>query len=83
MSDKSLMHGQGESYSGVVPTKQPNEGGRPPEEVAEGRPLTKENTPRPNPCQTQNWEGGPSGLARVRLHFGATSLSIRGKNRVR
>ena len=66
MSDKSLMHGQGESYSGIVPAKQPNEGGRPSEEVAEGRPLTKENTPPPNPCQTLSWENGPSGLGRVR-----------------
>jgi hypothetical protein len=32
----------------------------------EGRPLTKENTPQPNPCQTQSWESGPSGLERVR-----------------
>jgi radical SAM superfamily enzyme YgiQ (UPF0313 family) len=42
MSDKSLMHGGGESYSGVVPTKQPNKSGPSPAEVAEGRPLTKE-----------------------------------------
>jgi hypothetical protein len=46
MSGKSLMHGQGESYSGIVPTKQPNQGGEPPAEVVEGRPLTKENTPQ-------------------------------------
>ena len=64
------MHGQGEPYSGIVPTKQPNEDGRPWEEAAEGRPLTKENTPQPNPCQTQSWEGGSSGLERVRLFFG-------------
>ena len=66
MSGKSLMHGHGESYSGIVPTKQPNKGGRPLAEVAEGRPLAKENTPQPNPCQTQSWESGPSGLERVR-----------------
>jgi hypothetical protein len=83
MSGKSLMHGQGESYSGIVPAKQPNEGGRPSEEAAEGRPLTKENTPQPNPCQTQGWETGPSGLERVRPCLDAKSSSIRGKNRVR
>ena len=27
MSDKSFMHGHGESYNGIVPTKQPNKGG--------------------------------------------------------
>jgi len=83
MSGKSLRHGQGESYSGIVPTKQPNKDGRPSEEAAEGRPLTKENTPRPNPCQTPSWESGPSGLERVRPCFDAKSSSIRGKNRVR
>jgi len=66
MSGKSLTHGHGESYRGIVPTKQPNKDGRPSEEVAEGRPLTKENTPQPNPCQTQSWESGPSGLERLR-----------------
>ena len=83
MSGKSLMHGHGESYSGVVPTMQPNKDGRPSEEVAEGRPLTKENTPQPNPCQTQRWESGPSRPERVRLRFDAKLSSIRGKNRVR
>ena len=83
MSGKSLMHGHGESYSGIVPTKQPNKGGRPLAEVAEGRPLAKENTPQPNPCQTQSWESGPGWLERVRLHFDAKLPSIRGKNRVR
>ena len=28
MSGKSLMHGQGESYHGIVLTKQPNKDGR-------------------------------------------------------
>jgi len=28
MSDKPTMHGGGESYSGVVPAKQPNKGGK-------------------------------------------------------
>ena len=66
MSDKSLMDGGGESYSGVVPAKQPNKGGRPSAEVVEGRPLTKENTEQSNPHRTPSRESGPSGLARVR-----------------
>ena len=64
MSGKSLMHGQGESYHGIVPTKQPNQSGEPPAEVAEGRPWTKENTPQPNPLpdtepgKWAKWAGG-------------------------
>ena len=42
MSYKTHMHGDGESYSGIVPAKQPNKSGRPPAEVAEERPLTEE-----------------------------------------
>ena len=94
MSDKALMHGGGESYSGVVPTKQPNKSGRPPAEVAEGRPLTKENTRQPNPCRTPSRESGPSGLERVREAAkqdgklqphpdSGVDANIRGKNRVR
>ena len=66
MNGKSLAYGQGESYHGIVPTKQPNQGGEPPAEVAEGRPWTKENTPQSNPCRTPSRESGPSGLERVR-----------------
>jgi len=66
MSHKPPMHGGGESYSGVVPTKQPNKSEPSPAEVAEGRPLTKENTQQPNPCRTPSRESGPSGLERVR-----------------
>lgn len=66
MSEKSLMHGSGESYSGIVPTKQPNKSGQPPAEAVEGRPLTKENTQQPNSCRTPSRESGPSGLERVR-----------------
>ena len=66
MSGKSLMHGHGESYHGVVLTKQPNQGGEPPAEVAEGRPWTKENTRQSNPYRTPSRESGPSGLERVR-----------------
>ncbi len=66
MSGKSFMHGGGESYSGVVPTKQPNKGGRPPAEVVEERPLAKENTEQSNQCRTQSRESGSNGLERVR-----------------
>ena len=66
MSRKSSTHGGGESYRGIVPTKQPNQGGESPAEVVEGRPLTKENTRQSNPCRTPSRESGPSGLERVR-----------------
>jgi len=66
MSHKSSMHDGGESYSGIVPTKQRNKSGQPPAEVAEGRPLTKENTPEPNSYRTPSRESGRSGLERVR-----------------
>src|SRR6266403_4416127 len=66
MSHKSSMNEGGESYSGIVPTKQSNKSGRPPAEAVEGRPLTKENTPEPNSCRTPCRESGRSGLERVR-----------------
>jgi hypothetical protein len=66
MSNKSLMRGGGESYSGVVPAKQPNKSGRPRAEVVEGRPLAKENAEPLNLYQTPSRESGPSGLERVR-----------------
>ena len=66
MSDKTLMHGGGESYSGVVPAKQPNKDGRPSAEVVEERPLAKENTEQSNQCRTQSRESGTNGLERVR-----------------
>ena len=66
MSGKSFLHGSGESYCGVVPAKQPNEGQGGPQEVVEGRPQTKENTLEPNSCRTPSRESGPSGLERVR-----------------
>ena len=49
MSSKSHMHGSGESHSGIVPAKRSNEGRGGPQEIVEGRPLTKENTEEPNP----------------------------------
>jgi hypothetical protein len=66
MSDKTHMHGGGESYSGVLPAKQPNKSGRPPAEVVEERPLTKENAEQSNPCWTPSQTSGPIGLDRVR-----------------
>jgi group II intron reverse transcriptase/maturase len=66
MSDESFMHGGGESYSGIVPAKQPNKSERSLAEAVEGRPLAKENTQESNPCRTPSRENGPSGLARVR-----------------
>ena len=66
MSGKSLMYGGGESYSGVVPTKQPNKSGKPRAEVVEERPLVKENTEQSNQRRTQSRESGSSGLERVR-----------------
>lgn len=66
MSHKSSMHDSGESYSGVVPTKQPNKSGQPLAEDVEGRPLTKENTPEPNSHRTPCRGSGRSGLERVR-----------------
>jgi RNA-directed DNA polymerase len=66
MSDNPHVHGDGESYSGVVPAKQPNKGGKPPAEVVEERPLTKENMEQSNLCRTPSRESGQSGLDRVR-----------------
>ena len=66
MSYKTHMYGGGESYSGIVPTKQPNEGRGRPQEAVEGRPLTKENMEEPNSCRTQSRESEPNGLDRVR-----------------
>ena len=98
MSGKSFMNGDGESYCGIVPTKQPNKGDvSSPAEVVEGRPKTKENTQRPNLCRTPSRESKPSGLERVReaarkdkkLHpypdarFAAKYPNILGRNRVR
>ena len=60
------MPGGGESYSGILLTKQPNEGRGGPQEALEGRPLTQENTDQPDPCRTPSRGSGPTGLERVR-----------------
>jgi hypothetical protein len=94
MSYKAQMNGSGESYSGVVSVKQPNEGLGRPKEVAEERPLTKENAGQPNSCQTQSRKSESSGLDRVRqaakedkeLHPWPNerfAAKIQGRNRVR
>ena len=94
MSQKSPMNGSGESYSGIVPAKQPNKSGRPPAEVAEGRPLTKENTPESNPSRTPSRVSGQAGQSvcarqvdkdgKLQPHpDSGVDANIRGKNRVR
>jgi hypothetical protein len=52
MSGKSFMHGGGEPYSGVVPTKQSNKAKESRRRDVEGRPLANENTQEPNSCRT-------------------------------
>jgi retron-type reverse transcriptase len=66
MSDKTHVHGDGESHSNIVPTKQPNKSGKPLAEAVEGRTLTKENIDQPNQCRTQKRESWQSRLAHVR-----------------
>ncbi len=66
MSYKSHTHDSGESNSGIVPAKQPNEDQGGSQEVVEGRPLTKENRAQSNSCRTQSRESEPNGLGRVR-----------------
>ena len=66
MSYKAHMYGGGESYSGIVPAKQPNKSGRPPAEAVEGRTLTEENRDQPNLGRIQSRESRPNGLERVR-----------------
>ncbi len=66
MSDKTHVHGDRESHSGIVPTKRSNEGRGGPKEIVEGRPLTKENAEEPNPYRTPSRKSGLSGLDRVR-----------------
>jgi len=66
ISYKAHRHGNGESHSGIVPTKGLNTGQGGPPETVEGRPLTKENAGEPNPYWMQGQESGPSGLDRVR-----------------
>lgn len=66
MSYKAQKHGGGESHSGIVPARRPNEGKGRPQEVVEGRPLIKENMGEPDSYRTPSRESEPSGLDRVR-----------------
>src|ERR1035441_1246440 len=66
MSYKTQMHGSGESYRGIVPARQPNEGQGGPQEVAEGRPRTKEYEGQSYSCRTPSRGSAPSGLDLVR-----------------
>ena len=66
MSDKTHMHGSGESYSGIVPTKQSNEGGRPPNGDCGGKAADQGERGRAQPVPDTEPGNGPSGLDRVR-----------------
>ena len=61
MSSETPMPGDGESHSGRVPMKQPNEGQGGPKEVVEGRPVTQETGEEPNAYRTQSGRSGRSG----------------------
>lgn len=56
----------GKSDRAVVPTKPPNEAGRPAEEAVEGRALAKGNLREQNASRTQRRTDAPSALERVR-----------------
>jgi len=66
MSNKSHLHGDGESYSVIVPAKPPNKSGEAPAEAVEGRTLTKENMDQPHQYRTQKRKSWSSKLAHVR-----------------
>jgi RNA-directed DNA polymerase len=66
MSHKTRKNEGGESYSGIVLSKQPNESLGGPKEAVEGRPLTEGNMGEPNSSRTQSREIEPRGLDRVR-----------------
>ena len=61
-----MMHDQGKSDRPVVPTKPPNNAGRPAAEAVEGRGLAKGNTDEQNAPRTQRRASAPSALDRVR-----------------
>jgi RNA-directed DNA polymerase len=60
------MNGSGKSDRRVVPTKRPNEAGRPTEEAAEGRGRTEGNSHQHNASRTLRRTDAPSALERVR-----------------
>ena len=65
-SRTARMHVFEESDSGIVPMNHSNNGGRPPAESEEGRPLIKENTHQSNTHSTQSEAHVSQGLAGVR-----------------
>ena len=60
------MNGQGQSDRPVVPTKSPNNTGRPGAEEMEGRGLAKGNPRQQNAPRTLSRDGALSALERVR-----------------
>jgi RNA-directed DNA polymerase len=61
-----MMNDSRKSDSPVLPGKSPNEAGRPAEEAAEGRGLTKGNSRQQYASRTQRRVDAPSALERVR-----------------
>jgi RNA-directed DNA polymerase len=61
-----MMDGQGQSDRPVVPTKSPNNAGRPVAEGMEGRGLAKGNPSQQNVPRAQHRDGARSALERVR-----------------
>jgi hypothetical protein len=66
LSQKSNTYVGGESDGRVVPTKCPNNGGRPPAEGMEGRRPTKENIGQATAPRTQSRTSAASDLLGVR-----------------
>ena len=60
------MNGSGKSDRRGVPTKLPNDAGRPAEETAEGRGRTEGNPRQQNASRTQRRTDAPSALERIR-----------------
>jgi hypothetical protein len=60
------MNGSGKSDRPVIPTKPPNEAGRPAEEAVEGRGRTEGNSRQQNASRTPRRTDAPSALERVR-----------------
>ena len=60
------MNGRGKSDTRIVPEKLPNNAGEPGAEAAEGRRVTKGNSPERTALRTQSRAGALSALERVR-----------------
>src|SRR5271157_3386540 len=65
-SHTARMHIPEESDSGIIPMNHSNQGGQPPAENEEGRPLIKENTHQSGTHPTQSGARVSQGLAGVR-----------------